>query len=111
MPIVAVKRGGDARRGCPPPAVRRSQRGVVGFVALLHCQVEEIRDTFEMFDVDGSGAIDLDELRECMKELCVPMSEEELQVRVDAASRGPNLGSRLRPWAFGTRRRVNESLL
>lgn len=36
-----------------------------------------------MFDIDGSGAIDIDELRECMKELCVPMTEEELQEALD----------------------------
>lgn len=40
--------------------------------------IEEVRDTFEIFDADGSGAIDIDELRLLMKELAVPMTEEEL---------------------------------
>lgn len=39
---------------------------------------EELRETFEMYDVDGSSAIDVTELRLMVNELCIPMTDEEL---------------------------------
>jgi len=63
-------------------AHRKRQQAARKKMLKAELKIEEIRDTFEMFDLDGSGAIDLDELRLCMKELCVPMTTEELQVRL-----------------------------
>jgi hypothetical protein len=37
------------------------------------------RVIFDMFDADGSASIDANEMRELMKEMCVPLTEEELQ--------------------------------
>jgi hypothetical protein len=37
------------------------------------------RVIFDMFDADGSASIDAGEMRELMKEMCVPLTEEELQ--------------------------------
>lgn len=39
---------------------------------------EELRETFELYDTDGSGAIEVAELRLMVDELCIPMSDEEL---------------------------------
>ena len=40
---------------------------------------EMVKNTFDIFDVDGSGTMDRDELNELMKQLCIPVSPEELQ--------------------------------
>ncbi len=40
--------------------------------------LEDLRDTFEMYDVDGSGGIELEELTLMTRELCIPMNETEL---------------------------------
>jgi Ca2+-binding EF-hand superfamily protein len=39
---------------------------------------EKVRAIFEVFDADGSGSMDADELKELLKELCLPTSEEEV---------------------------------
>ncbi len=39
---------------------------------------DDLRETFDMYDIDGSGAIDLSELRLMTNELCIPMTEDEL---------------------------------
>lgn len=39
---------------------------------------KKARVIFDMFDADGSATIDAGEMRELMKELCVPLTEEEL---------------------------------
>ena len=41
-------------------------------------QQEELRETFELYDLDGSGAIDVEELRAMVNELCIPMTDDEL---------------------------------
>lgn len=45
--------------------------------------LEELRETFEMYDVDGSGAIDVAELRLMVNELCIPMQDGELNEMFD----------------------------
>ncbi len=40
--------------------------------------VDDLQETFDMYDIDGSGAIDISELRLMTNELCIPMTEEEL---------------------------------
>ncbi len=39
---------------------------------------DDLRETFDMYDIDGSGAIDISELRLMTNELCIPMTEDEL---------------------------------
>ena len=47
---------------------------------------DDLIETFDMYDIDGSGAIDIDELRLMTNELCIPMTEEELaEVSASAA--------------------------
>mmetsp|Transcript_42000 Transcript_42000/g.111924 ORF Transcript_42000/g.111924 Transcript_42000/m.111924 type:complete len:305 (-) Transcript_42000:73-987(-) len=40
---------------------------------------EETRAIFELFDADGSDSIDIHELKELMKELCLPADEQQVQ--------------------------------
>ena len=40
---------------------------------------KNIHEVFRKFDADGSGAIDIDELRVLLKELNVPMKDEEIE--------------------------------
>merc|ERR1712010_400723 len=50
--------------------------------ALTEEQVEECREAFEMFDIDGSGAIDVRELKAAIKALGMDVSAEELKKMV-----------------------------
>jgi hypothetical protein len=44
----------------------------------LKVKREELKETFEMYDIDGSGSIDVSELRLMVNELCIPMDDSEL---------------------------------
>ena len=46
---------------------------------LSHEQMEEIREAFELFDVDRSGSIDYRELKAAMKALGVKVAKDELK--------------------------------
>ena len=48
-------------------------------------QLEEFRDAFRMFDADGSGAINADELRALMESVGQTPTEEELASMIAAA--------------------------
>jgi Ca2+-binding EF-hand superfamily protein len=41
----------------------------------------QVRDIFEAFDADASNTIDEVELKELLKEMCVPATDEDVQVR------------------------------
>ena len=43
----------------------------------------EIREVFDTFDSDGSGAIDVDELRAAMKVQSPPLSASASQTKLD----------------------------
>jgi len=45
---------------------------------------ENVRAVFSTFDVDLSGSIDRDELRALMLELCIPVTEEDLEAAMKA---------------------------
>ena len=49
-------------------------------------QIEEIREAFNLFDTDGSGAIDYKELRSAMKALGFETNKEDVPMQ------------RLEPW-------------
>lgn len=64
------------------PAVKRyraAQKRMRKTMTKKQRRIESVRDTFEMFDIDGSGAIDLSELELLMDQLCIPMTKAELQ--------------------------------
>ena len=46
-------------------------------------QIMEIREVFDTFDSDGSGAIDVDELRAAMKVQSPPLSASASQTKLD----------------------------
>lgn len=46
-------------------------------------RVDEVREVFELYDVDGSGAIDAEELRAIMNELAIPLTDAELNAALD----------------------------
>ena len=54
-----------ARRGGPSPPKKEAARPV----GLTEDEIEEIREAFNLFDTDGSGAIDPKELRAAMQSL------------------------------------------
>ena len=43
----------------------------------------EFKEAFQLFDTDGSGAIDIDELAEVMKSLGQNPTRSELQAMID----------------------------
>jgi Ca2+-binding EF-hand superfamily protein len=50
------------------------------FLRRCRIQVEHFREAFNLFDTDGSGCIDADELGACMRFLGKYYSEEEILV-------------------------------
>lgn len=46
--------------------------------AVVNAERDIVKNTFDIFDSDGSGSIDCRELAELMKQLCIPMTETEL---------------------------------
>merc|ERR1712072_193983 len=58
--------------------------------ALTEEQVEECREAFEMFDIDGSGAIDVRELKAAIKALGMDVSAEELKKMVSDVDKDGN---------------------
>ena len=46
-----------------------------------------LRETFDMFDLDGSGGIDRDELEQVTRELCAPMAPAALDAAMAAMDR------------------------
>ena len=44
-----------------------------------HTKIEEIRAAFKLFDTDGSGAIDIEELQNAMRALGVKMKKKEVR--------------------------------
>ena len=54
-------------------------------------QIEELKEAFNLFDVDGSGAIDYKELKAALKALNIKVPKEELRkmiTDVDADASG-----------------------
>jgi Ca2+-binding EF-hand superfamily protein len=52
---------------------------------------QKLRDVFNIFDADGSGGIDRDEMRSLMKKLAQDLTEEEISLimeEVDADGDG-----------------------
>ena len=47
-------------------------------------QVEHFRDAFNLFDTDGGGSIDAEELGACLRSLGRNLSEQEIQVCMHA---------------------------
>ncbi|CAJ1017361.1 EF-hand domain pair/EF hand/EF-hand domain containing protein, putative [Leishmania lindenbergi] len=56
-------------------------------------QLEEIREAFDLFDTDGSGTIDVRELRIAMRALGFEPRKEELQQLVNSVTGGGGGGS------------------
>merc|ERR1712100_158101 len=50
---------------------------------LTHEQVEEFRESFDIFDTDGSGEIDAPELRELLRAFGQNATDEEVQKMID----------------------------
>jgi Ca2+-binding EF-hand superfamily protein len=48
---------------------------------LTEDQVEHFRDAFKLFDTDGGGSIDAEELGACLRSLGRNLSEAEIHVR------------------------------
>lgn len=46
---------------------------------------EDLREAFNMFDADGSGFIDRDEVRVLMKKLAQTLTDDEIDAIMDAA--------------------------
>ena len=62
----AISAGREAAKVASTPAEKKAEE-------------KAIAASFEMFDKDGSGEIDMQELRSVSQELGVPMSEEDLE--------------------------------
>lgn len=63
---------------------------VVGGLALDHPAFSQVRYLFDLYDADGSGDLDVDELRVLLKHMNVPTSKEELDRAVEWADRDGN---------------------
>lgn len=47
-------------------------------------QESDIREAFDLFDVDGSGSIDVEEMEEAMKALGVNVTKNEIKKMMDS---------------------------
>merc|ERR1711988_1444273 len=50
---------------------------------LTEQQIEEIREAFELFDIDGSGTIDAKELGTCMRALGLEGTKDEIRKMIE----------------------------
>merc|ERR1712196_427429 len=55
---------------------------------LTQDQVEEIKEAFDLFDTDGSGSIDVNELKVAMKALGMDAKSEEILAMMTARKQG-----------------------
>merc|ERR1711988_1386331 len=62
---------------------RRMSRRAAAKPALSEQQVEEIREAFELFDIDGSGTIDAKELGTCMRALGLEGTKDEIRKMIE----------------------------
>ena len=58
--------------------VRRDQELAKGLLPAKEHKTLELQDAFEMYDEDASGSIDKDEFRQILVELCISMTEVEM---------------------------------
>ncbi|XP_010532790.1 PREDICTED: probable calcium-binding protein CML22 isoform X2 [Tarenaya hassleriana] len=69
----------ECRRNFPAHRSFRSLDSVIMKFPRLREGLRNIRGVFESYDKDGNGTIDLEELKNCLEELNLNMSEEEVE--------------------------------
>jgi len=76
-------RPGLGARGARPkgkPELTEEQVCIIGYLpALMLDQKQEIREAFDLFDTDGSGTIDVKELKVAMRALGFEPKKEEIK--------------------------------